>query len=237
MNLHGSINELQNAIVQLYHKLEQRFRENKIISDLWGAMANDIAQQISCLNALPPSFWSHIRNELSAFSEIINSDFHAQIRDKSSAGSLKNCFEFSLHVEEPFMLKAYVPIIRCLRENKTNQSLEFYILVKAHLARITRATQAYSGDPIIIQRSNLLLQAFEKEVQEHQATINVKIAAPNPIPVPKKVKQEAKQPRTSAKRAIAKSASHPLGKRSLSPPGRAKPLADKVELRRIRAHR
>ena len=39
-------------------------------------------------------------------------------------------------------------------------------MVKAHLARITRVTQSYSGDPVVIQRANSLLQAFEKEVQE-----------------------------------------------------------------------
>ena len=61
MNLHGFIRDLQNKVVQLYLKLEHRFSENELIRELWSGMANDVSQQIRSLNALPPSFWSQLR--------------------------------------------------------------------------------------------------------------------------------------------------------------------------------
>jgi hypothetical protein len=233
MNLHGSITELQNAIVQLYHSLQQRFIENRMISELWSAMAHDISQQISSLNDLPPSFWSRLKNEQAGLAEAIGSSVPLQISEKLSDRSLRNCIELSLNIEEPIILKVYVPIIRSLRENQANQSLDFYIMVKAHLARITRVTQAFSGDPLVIQRSNLLLPSFEKEVQEPQAPAARKTATAvhNPISA-SKAKHETKPARTVAKRI-----SHPLAKRSLSRPGRTKPIIDKVEMHRRRARR
>ena len=60
MNLHGSIKDLQNNIVQLYLKLEHRFSENVLIRELWSAMGHDVSQQIQSLNALPQSFWNQL---------------------------------------------------------------------------------------------------------------------------------------------------------------------------------
>ncbi len=234
MNLHGSITELQHAVVQLYHKLEQRFVENKLISELWSAMAHDISQQVSSLHALPPSFWNHLKQDLDGLTAAIASISRVQINDQDSERSLKSCLELALCIEEPITLKAYVPIIRGLRENQANQSLDFYIMVKSHLARISRVTQAYSGDPLIIRRSSFLLQDFEKEVQKPQvpSTRKVDNAVHHAASKSRGVKQEAKPPRTATKRMA-----NPLAKRSLNRPGRAKPLIDKVEIRRSRARR
>jgi hypothetical protein len=231
MNLYGSIAELQHAVVQFYHRLEQRFIENKVISELWGAMAHDISHQVSSLNELPQSFWNHLKHEMDGLNEVITSSAQVRITDKVTDRSLKSCLEFSLCIEEPIILKAYVPIIRGLRENQANQSLDFYIMVKAHLARITRITQAYSGDPLIIQRSSLLLQNFEKEVQAPQVHSKSKVAH-TVHPIVSASRADAKPPRTAAKRMA-----NPLAKRPLKRPGRAKPLVDKVEIRRRRAHR
>jgi hypothetical protein len=228
MNLHGSITELQNAVVQLYHDLQTRFIENRMISELWSAMAHDITQQITSLNALSPSFWSRLKNEREGLAETISGNSRSQNAEKMSDRSLRSCFEHSLHIEEPLILKAYIPIIRSLRENQANQSLDFYIMVKAHLARISRVTQAFSGDPIVIQRSNLLLQNFEKEVQEPHAPVVLE---------KKKTHISSAPPRTKSSRTTTKPVSLPLSKRPLSRTGRTKPLVDKVELRHRRAHR
>jgi hypothetical protein len=232
MNLHGSITELQHTVVQRYHNLEQRFIDNKVISELWRAMAHDISHQISSLDALPPSFWNRLKQELDNLTDAIASSSRVLITEKNADHSLKSCLEFSLYIEEPIILSAYVPIIRSLRENQANQSLDFYIMVKAHLARITRVTQAYSGDPLIIQRSSLLLQNFEKEVQEPQSPSTHKVdnAVHHAVSKFREEKQEEKPPRTATKRLA-----HPLAKRSLNRPGHAKPLVDKVEIRRRRA--
>lgn len=228
MNLHGSITELQNAVVQLYLDLQTRFIENRMISELWSAMAHDITQQISSLNALPSSFWRRLKNEREGLAETISASSRSRSAEKILDRSLRGCFEHSLHIEEPLILKAYIPIIRSLRENQANQSLDFYIMVKAHLARISRVTQAFSGDPIVIQHSNLLLQNFEKEVQEPQV----------PVVLEKKNTHISTAPsRTKSSRTTAKHVSLPLSKRPLNRTGRTKPLVDKVELRHRRAHR
>jgi hypothetical protein len=236
MNLHGSITELQNALVQMYHNIQQRFVENRLISELWSAMAHDVTQQINSLNALPSSFWNRLKNEMNGPADALGSSSQIQVSEKSSDHSLRSGIELFLQFEEPIILKAYVPIIRGLRENQGNQSLDFYILVKAHLARITRAIQAFAGDPLIIQRSNLLLQRFEKEVQEpHQAVpattvATAKTAHPSAA---SRAKHETKPSRRVAKHSV----SRPLSKRSLKRPNRAKPLVDKVEMHSRRARR
>jgi hypothetical protein len=234
MNLHGSISELQHAVAQLYNKLAQRFTENKTICELWGAMAHDISHQINSLNALPPSFWTRLKQEMDGSTETLASGHRAEISEKNLELSLKNCLELSISIEEPLILKAYVPIIRGLRENQENQSLDFYIMVKAHLARITRVTQAYSGDPLLIQRSNLLLQTFEKEVQEKLSVVKkAEKSVHHIISKSRGEKQESKPVRTAPKHK-----NHPLAaKRALNRPGRVKPLVEKVDMHRRRARR
>jgi hypothetical protein len=64
MNLHSSITELQNVEVQLYLKLERRFKENELIRELWSAMANDISQQKISLKALLPHFGISFRKTI-----------------------------------------------------------------------------------------------------------------------------------------------------------------------------
>lgn len=234
MNLHGSITDHQNRILQLYLKLEQRFKENSLIHELWGAMAHDVSQQVGSLNALPRSFWNQLKKNRDGLVEAIHSARKGQIIDKKEDMSLKSGFERTLEVEESTILKIYVPIIRSLRENWTDQALDFYIRVKAHLARIMRSTEAFSGDPIVVQRANALLQNFEKEVQEPHIPINSPIKKMQASP-PRKAKAgiaAAKRPRKAQKLA------RPLIiKRAKIRPGRAKPLIEKVGLRRRRAHR
>jgi hypothetical protein len=231
MNLHGSITEHQNRISQLYLKLEQRFRENSLIHELWGSMAKDISLQVSSLNSLPKSLWSQLKENQDGLVESIHAVKKIIIADNKEDIPLRACFERTLQVEEPTILNIYVPIIRRLRENWTGQALDFYIMVKAHLARITRITEAFSGDPLIIQRSNWLLRNFEKEVQEPQISIvltNKKKLVKAPRPAPKEARKRPRKPLKSAR---------PLIKHSKIRPSRAKPLLNKVNLRRRRAHR
>jgi hypothetical protein len=225
MSLRGSITGLQGAIVQLYQKLHQRFSENKVISELWTAMAHDLAQQIRSIDALPPSFWNRLKDEQSGLAEAIHAMNTGEILNELSTNQpLASCFEILLRLEEPTILKVYVPIIRSLRENQENQSLDFYIMVKAHLARITRVTQAFSGNPLMIQKSNFLLQSFEKEVQAHPMNVRME----TPVVVREKKKAE------KAPRPVSKPPTNPLVKRPKKRPGRANPLVEKVQGRRAR---
>jgi hypothetical protein len=144
--------------------------------------------------------------------------------------TLRSCFELALQFEEPTILKIYVPIFRNLRENWTNPALDFYIMVKAHLARIVRMMGSYSGDPIIIQRSSLLLQSFEREVQEPKVA---SIALEKRI----RAKHSAKRKETAKKPKKALRQARTLAKHSKALHHRTKPLVKKVELQRRRARR
>jgi hypothetical protein len=169
MNLNGSIKRYQDTLIQLYLYFRQNFGENQLVRGLWNAMANDISQQKDSLNTLPRSFWNQLKEVESELQEVIGSHSKTQIHDNKEDISLKYCFEQALRMEEPTILKIYAPIIRRLREGYTDQALDFYIIVKAHLTRIARMVEAFSGDPLAVQQSNLLLQSFEKEIQESQA--------------------------------------------------------------------
>ena len=171
MNLNGSIADLQKAAIKLYLKLQQRFKENMLIRELWSSMAEDLSQQKNSLKAVPSSFWNQLQKEHSELQQAVIPYARLQVTDGIKDMPLKGCIESALQFEEPTILKVYIPIIRSLRENLTEPALEFYIMVKAHLARIAGMTASFSGDPVIIQRSSLLLQTFEREIQEPPAEV------------------------------------------------------------------
>ncbi len=231
MNLQGSVTALQDTVVRLYLELEHHFKENQLIRDLWSAMAHDVAQQKRSMNVLPTSFWNQLKSERDGLLETVSETSHSQIAETKEYKSLKSCFELALFFEEPTILKIYAPIIRKLRENWTDQALDFYIMVKAHLARIARVTQSFAGDPIIIQRSNSLLQSFEKEVQAPQA-----VPEPESRRIPVVRAEEKKQAAKTHKKVLAKQAPA-LAKHAKSRRERTKPLVEKISLQRRRGRR
>ena len=232
MNLHGSIKDLQSKLAKLYLKLEQHFSENSLILDLWSAMANDVTQQAQDLNALPQSFWNQLKKEHNlGLIEVIDG-FPKQTIEIEEDLSLRGCFNSALLLEEPTITKVYAPLIRRMRKNLTAPSLDFYIAVKAHIARITRATRSFSGDPIIIQQSNSLLQSFEKEVQEPHIEV---------LKSSKKKKVSAKKiakPQKSARKSLKiRAKARPLAKPTKILHRRSKPLVKKVRIASRRARR
>lgn len=224
MNLHGSITELQNRVVGLYLKFGQRFKENNVISELWSAMASDVSQQVKSLDGLPGSLWHELKQGDDEFSGVIK-DTKSRIPENTEDCSLRGGFEYALSIEEPIILKIYGPILRNLREHWSAQALDFYIVVKAHLTRITRVMQAYAGDPLILQRSSSLLQQFEKEVQAPAVAVAE--------PVRKKPAREKKSQPKSKRKSAPK---HPLAVKHARSE-RSKPLVEKINLPRRRARR
>ena len=184
MNLHGSIKDLQNKIVQLYLKLEHRFSENGLIRELWGGMANDVSLQIRSLNALPPSFWNQLKKDQNLPLIAAAEGASRQIIEIKEDQSLMDCFSMALCLEEPAILKVYAPLIRRLRENSTAPALDFYIVVKAHLARIMRVTQSFSGDPASSNAPTLCCKLLKKRFRN--PTLNFA------IPRRKKLRDSAK---------------------------------------------
>ncbi|NWG75414.1 MAG: hypothetical protein HXY24_12525 [Rubrivivax sp.] len=232
MNLQGSIRDLQKRLSQLYLNLGQRFSENSLIRELWDSMGHDVSRQLNSLNALPQSFWNQLKKHQDGLSESVGALKKLQVHEIKEDGSLKGCFEQALSVEEPTILKIYVPIIRSLRENWTDQALDFYIMVKAHLARIVSVTKAFSGDPVLIRRSNILLESFEKGVQEP-------ISVPGMPPASKRLagKTAATKKKPEKRSFTRQKRAHPLIKRRKILPAGSKPLVRKVSLPQRRARR
>jgi hypothetical protein len=229
MNLQGCIAELQDTLENLYLEIEHRFKENQLIRDLWTAMAHDITQQKRSMSVLPSSFWHQIKEEQAGWPEAISESIRPQADAKQKEMSLRHCFEHALQLEEPTILNVYIPIIRKLRENWTDQALDFYIMVKAHITRITRVTQSFAGDPVIIQRSSLLLQRFEKEVQGPQSTLEHPARKGHTAQAA--LEKYPSKPKKAAPKAPA------MTKHAKTHHSRTKPMVEKINLTRRRAHR
>ncbi len=235
MNLNGSIAKLQNSGSRLYLAIAQCFSENSLIQNIWLEMAHDEDQQAASLKSLPAAFWNELKRREEGLPEALHSTVPAVEFEKDEEHSLQKCFTKTLEFEEPVILKIYAPLIRQLRTQWTNQALDFYIIVKAHVARLLRVIQSFSGDPILVQRVGRLLENFEKEVQTpvDLPAPSIKAAKRKPIRA-----QSARDERKSSVRAERKRAEkHPLGKRAKTIPRRSDSLVKSIELRRRGARR
>jgi len=143
--------------------------------------------------------------------------------------SLNASFECILAFEEPLVIGLYVPLIRHLRSEWSVRAVDFYVMVRAHLAKLGRLIQPFSGNPQLVQRVTDLLGRFELEVHAPAET---------PAPTKKKaVKASARQkPRIQrATSPVSRSAAKsklPLAKRT---PPRPKAVVRKLEIPRRRA--
>ncbi len=235
MNLQGSIANLQNSSARLYVEIAQCFKENSLIRDIWLEMARDKEQQGASLKSLPPQFWSACKKREEGLSEALQSCRPLTQCSGSEEHSLRQCITKTLEFEEPVILKVYAPLIRQLRTEWTDRALDFYIMVKAHVARLLRVVLSFSGDPILVQRAGNLLQSFEKEVQTPASReVPAKNAALKKLPLKKHPEQSRKASSRNAQ-LQAQSRSMVKGKRAQSAPPRSKPLVKNIELRRRRA--
>jgi hypothetical protein len=165
--LRGSLAQLQRAVAKIYSQLQQRFEGNYLVSSVWAAMDHDLQVQVESLKRLPPSFWQSLKSqekELARAAELVNPGNVDWL-----PGSLRACLTQTIDLEEPIILKVYAPLIRRLRSEWTGHALDFYVMVKAHIARVAQSIQLFSGDPSLSLRCGALLHSFEKEVQEPPA--------------------------------------------------------------------
>ncbi len=239
MNLKGFLAGSQRSGADFYLKLAQLFESNRIIRDTWLAMAHDMELQATSLENLAPAFWRSLKEgSETPFEAGPHSTLRQPIELKENV-SLQLCFAATLDLEEPLILRAYVPLIRQLRHEFSDQALEFYIMVKAHVARLSRLIEPFAGDPGLLQRVADLQEQFEREVQ-----------APPAVPAHQKAtatgKKSAASPRLAKKNAVllrpSKSskrtpAALPLATRAKRVPKLAKTLVRKLEIPRRRARR
>jgi hypothetical protein len=226
LTLRGTLSQLQRAVSKFYAHFQERFEGNVLVSGMWAAMGNELQLQVENLKKLPTSFWQSLKQQEKelANAAIINVP-HV------SEGSLRACLAQTLDIEEPLILRVYAPLIHQLRVNWTEHALDFYILVKSHIARLAQSVQLFSGDPALSLRCAVLLQNFEKEVQDT-------IAAEAFTPKPKQVKAptpKAKDHSKPKEQAKAKAKKKPV--RTLAISKRAKPLVGKIKISGRRAQR
>jgi hypothetical protein len=226
MGLHGALAKLQKRGADLYLQASQFFSENNLIRETWVEMARDMDNQAASLKTLPAGFWTRLKEDevtLTAALELCSSE--DATRHWENKG-LRHCFTRTLDFEEPLILQTYVPLIRVLRTEWTNRALDFYILVKAHVTRLTRIIEPISGDPALTRRALNLMETFEREVQipAAQQRNEGRNAAQKPHP-------KGKQPHAHE----SASPLRPLSERSKGK--HAKPLVKKIELSRRRASR
>jgi hypothetical protein len=238
MNLKGLLSRLQTSRSDFYRNLAQIFDSNQLIRETWMDMAHDMEQQAASLEILPGSLWKKWKDEPGTLAEAIQTCcvIHRGVESEENK-SLQTCFASTLNMEEPLILRAYVPIIRYLRTDYSDQALEFYIMVKAHVARLSRLIQPFAGDPVLLQRVANLQEFFEHAVQ-----------APIIPPAPPKKKNPSKLTHSSRHRggkketAMVRTAAKarrvlPLGGRAKRTAKRTKALVGKLDLARRRAQR
>lgn len=209
MTLAGSIAKLQNFGFDFYSDLAQVFSANNLIHETWVSMSQDLRQQIDSFQLLPHSFWNRLKDEETAgLRDSIEACWTSQQSQAEGDRTLQHSLARSLDFEEPLILKIYVPLIRQLRSEGSNQALDFYIVVKAHVSRFLQVIRSFSGDPTVIYRAASLLQTFEKEVQVPEEPPVYRLR-----PAATAAKGRAKKIRPAA--WTAPRHSRPLGKRSI----------------------
>ncbi len=229
LQLRGPLLKLQRARAKFYSLLQHRFEGNQLISETWSAMARDLEAQAESLKKLPVTFWMALKKQEKELKQA--AELSLAMEPDGSAASLRECLPRSLDLEEPVILKVYAPLIRTLRTVWSERAVDFYVMVKAHIVRIERLIQQYSGDPALGQRCALLLQTFEKEVQEPEAVEEA------PKKSAHKKAGSSKQPAKSAptRRAAVIPKQQPRHLAKLVK--RSKPLVSKIEISRRRARR
>jgi hypothetical protein len=195
-----------------------------MIRESWQLMAQDMEQQAESLQTIPARFWVLLKDAESALEKAVRENPDPGSLESADGRSMHGCFDRMLRFEEPVTLKVCAPLIRRLRTESRGHALDFYIMVKAHIARLIRLVQPFSGDPSFTQNAQRLLEAFEHEVQAPESPLPAppkkvrrRAAAGKPLQT-KTARSTAKAPRT-AERA-KKLARHP------------QPLVGKIEIRR-----
>lgn len=230
LSLRGSLSKLERNVAKFYAQLQQRFEGNSLVSGTWAAMGSDLHAQAESLRKLPHYYWQSLKKEEKELARAAETILPPDAG--KSQGAFQLCLLQTLELEEPIILKVYTPLIRALRHDRTDLALDFYVMVKAHITRLARLIQSYSGDPTTGQRCTALLQSFEKEIQEQVQHVPAtpKSKAKKPVAA-KRIKRAAasRHARVAAKaspaRSLDKIAKHP------------KPLVKKIEISRRSARR
>ncbi len=237
MNLQGSVSRFLKTGSIFYNKRADCFSQNQIVRDAWLRLAGDMDLQASSLKNLPPAFWKEIEADRHDLVETVGRGF--PVRGDSRPCEtvlLEEWIGQSLSLEEPVVLRIYAPLIHRLRRAWTNRALDFYVIVKSHVAGLMRLVQTYCGDPALIQRASSLLENFEKEAQEPEFPVKPALTKTKPRKHTAAARATKPKART-ARMPSRKVPTRPLASRSRSVAKTAKPLVRKIRISSRRARR
>jgi hypothetical protein len=231
MSLQGFIGKLQNSCARMYLGLAKSFVENGLFRETLASLAQDKEEQAKCLKALPSKYWNRYKKEKALFAAVKECMALLQKPENEPDRSMQHILSRAFDFEEPIILGIYAPLIRDLRTEWKDHTLDFYILTKAHVVRLARIAQSFSGNPVIIQRSMTLQENFEKAVQAPDLSLLQENSQTRLKRTAKKPK--AAQPTHKVKHALK---TRPLADRAKVIPKHAKPTLKKISLARRRAH-
>ena len=235
MGLHASLAKMLRAGSRFYQERADCFVHNPVIREAWLLLAHDMQQQARSLESLPPDFWREFHSsEREIISNIEKCSFIKARGYPCDTVPLQDSIVRTLSFEEPVILGIFAPLIRRLRLAWIERALDFYVMVKAHVARLTHLVRTYSSDPVLIQRGISLLGAFEQEVQKPAASAAKKVEAARRTTKRKPAAQVSKRTGSVAARKAAKAVGPPLAGRMAAAAKGAKPL---IRVTRRRAGR
>jgi hypothetical protein len=233
-----TIESQQKIIAKLYSELGQRFTENPLVRETWDLMAGDLELQMTSLRSLGKSDWKELNVEVEGGHEKAARPLPASKISANIEGMpLHDCLAISLELEEPIILQYYARIIRLLRTKETGNALDLYITVKAHVTRLIRVVHLFSGDPLLSDRAQGLVERFEKAVQAPRIPEIPKRAASRRRTATKARPTRTRQIQAKKARKPARTRVSTLSRRSRKVTKASKPLVKKLGIRRRRVRR
>ncbi len=234
MSLKAALARVQHTGGHFYLKVAETFSENPLMREAWITLSQDMELQAKSLEGMPSGFWKVLKPEEQAHLGVVKECSLGQLTETKEDRSLHNGLVRSLNLEEPLILRAYVPLIRLLRTEWSDRALDFYIIVRSHVTRISRMVQLFSIDPALLQRVQNLQQQFDYEVQTQPAQ---ELALKRELSRKKNFSPARTHAVRKPKKARSSKLQLPLSERVQRIAKRAKPLVGKIEMTRRRARR
>jgi len=242
MSLQGFIGKLQNTCTRMYLDLAKSFVENVLFRETLVSLAHGKEEQAKCLKALPARYWGRHKKEEALFAAVKACLVQRTSPESETETSMQRTLSRVFDFEEPVILRVYAPLIRHLRTEWTDHTLDFYILTKAHVVRLARLAQSFSGNPVLIQRSMTLLEGFERAVQapdlsllQERRHVPLKKSAKKPTAAKSKPAGKKRTLRLAGRKKKHSPKTHPMGNRAKIISKPAKRLLKKLSIARRRA--
>ena len=161
--------KLQKNRISFYLIAAERFKSNHLIHDKYVGLARNLETHTAALEMLQTSWKRLQESQAKTVLEALNSALSAIPGRVPEETPLRQYLAWTLDLEEPAIMGIYAPIFRLLKANWTDRSMDVYVMVRSHLARLQQLIEPYCGDPTLSRRCGLLAQNLEHELQRSLA--------------------------------------------------------------------